>query len=133
MARRQAAINKVTIHDNISDSAITLYYRMPTTRERQDYQNMAVSRRGNKLDFKQAEARLKFGMKIIEGFDVGDFERLDESGNYVPIASNPALLSYYPEWKTFVEENGADLVMLLAGHVFDASAALQPEEDVEGK
>jgi hypothetical protein len=134
MARRQAKQhNKLRIHDNLSDSDITLFFRMPTTKERQEYQNMALRRKGNAVEMNQAEARLTYGMKILEGVGDGDFERLD-GDNYVPISSREGSPDYYPGWKPFVEENGGDLVMLMAAHVYDASATLQlGGESIEGK
>jgi hypothetical protein len=132
MARRQAAQNKIVIHDNISDSDITFFYRMPTTRERQDYHNMAIRRKGNKIEFNQTEARLKFGMTILTGIGEGSFER-EDGGNYYLVSSDEKSPGYYPEWKQFVEDNGADLVTLLAAHVFEGSANLLAAEDIEGK
>lgn len=132
MARRESQQNKVRIHDNISDSDITFFYRMPTTKERQDYQNMAIKRKGNSIEFKQTEARLKFGLTILTGIGGNDFERLVD-GNYLPISSVESDGNYFPEWKKFVEDNGPDLVTLLAAHVFEGSANLMGAEDIEEK
>jgi len=133
MARREAATNKIVFHDNISDSDIVHFYRMPTTRERQDYQNTAISRKGNKVEFNQAEARLAGGMKILTGIGDGSYERLDGAGQYVPVSSVEGSPNYFPEWRKFVEDNGADLVMLMAVQVFEGSAAVLAGEDIEGK
>ena len=132
MARREAAaMNELKINDNISGTVITLYYRMPTTAERQGYQNMAVQRHRNKVKYKQTEARLKYGMKVIAGFKTGDFERLQDD-DYVAMASDPSDPLYFEGWKDWVQANAADLVMLLAAHVFDAPAEIDDSEDVAG-
>jgi len=139
MARRESGeINELKIYDNLSDSEITLYYRMPTTRERQDYQNKSMQRKGNKVEFNQAAARLESGMTILVGFKEGGFERKVEE-KYVPFTWKEGSENYYPEWKTWLMKNAADLIMLLAAQVFDVSAIIakgeegKEEESIEGK
>lgn len=143
MPRREAPQdNTLTIQDQLSDSEIKLSYRMPTTKERQGFQNLAVQRRRNKVEMNQAEARLTYGMKILTGVRDGDFERLQD-GAYVPLSSREGSDHYYPEWKSWMGEHAADLVMLLGAHVFEQSAMITAgdedqegndgDEDVEGK
>jgi len=133
MARREAKQNnELRIHDNLSDSDITLFYRMPTTKERQAYANLSVQRKGNKVEFNQATSRITYGLQILSGIKDGDFERL-EGDKYLPISSSEGSTNFLPEWKKFVEDNGSDLVMLLAAHVFDGSASILGGEDAEGK
>lgn len=133
MARRETRQNnELKIHDNLSDSDITLKYRMPTTKERQQYQNLSLQRHRNKVDMNTAAARLKFGMAILVDIADGDFERLDHD-NYVPISSNQGSEHYYPEWRAWVEEHASDLIMLLAAQVFDASAVVISGDEIEGK
>lgn len=132
MARREAVErNELKINDNISGTIITLYHKMPTTEERQRYQNMAVQRLKNKVKFQQTEARLKFGLEILVGFKEGDFERKVD-GKDVPMASEPGSANYYEDWKPWVQANAADLVMLMAAHVFDSPAEIDDGEDLTG-
>jgi len=124
-----SGINELKIHDNISDSDILLYYRAPTTAERNGYHNMAIQRKGRKIRFRQPEARLHYGLKILSGFREGDFVR-DVNGRPEPFSSDSGSPAYLPSWKDEIEKGAADLVMLLAAHVFDSSAEIdEPEED----
>lgn len=120
--------NSVTLSDNISNSEIVLYYRNPTTAERNGYANMAMQRKRNKIKFNQAVARLKYGLVILLGFREGDFVR-SEGGKEVPFSSDKASPHYLPGWKEELEKGAADLVMLLAAHVFDVSAEIQDNDD----
>ncbi|MCK9254088.1 MAG: hypothetical protein M0P55_15165 [Clostridiales bacterium] len=130
MARNITArgCNELKIHDNISSSAIVLYHRTPTTQERQAYSNMSVQRKGRKIKFNTAAARLKFGLKILTGFREGDFVRIVD-GKQVPFSADPTSSNYLKTWKEEVEAGAADLVMLLAAHVFDGSAEIDEEQD----
>lgn len=120
--------NSLKIHDNISDSEIVLYYRHPTTLERTGYHNMAIQRKRNKVKLQQAEARMKYGAQILTGFREGDFVR-EESGRTVAFSSDQTSPNYRADWKEELEKWAADLIMLLAAHVFDASAEID-EQDV---
>ncbi|RJX20292.1 MAG: hypothetical protein C4563_06435 [Desulfobulbus sp.] len=124
------ATNSLHIHDNISDSDIVLYYRNPTTSERTGYANMAVQRKRNKVTLHQAEARMKYGMLILTGFREGDFVR-DAGGRPEVFASDPASPRYRADWKEEIEKGAADLVMLLAAHVFDVSAEIDEPDDID--
>ena len=131
MARRESdEQNELKIHDNISDSDITLKYRMPTTRERQDYQNMVLGRKRNKITYNQAAARLEFGLKILQGFGDGDFERKVD-GRFVAFSWREGSENFYPEWKQWIAAHAGDLVMLLAAHVYDVSAVITEADDAE--
>jgi len=123
--------NELKIHDNVSDSDIVLFYRTPTTSERQGYQNMALQRKGKKVNFNQAEARMTYGLKILTGFREGDFVR-DVLGAAAPYSSDRNSQNYLEEWKKELEAGASDLIMLLAAHVFDASAEIVDAEDGEG-
>ena len=126
------ANNSLKIHDNISDSDIVLFYRSPTTSERTGYANMSVQRRRNKVTLHQAEARLKYGLLILTGFREGDFVR-DAGGRPEVFSSDPGSAHYRSNWKEEIEEGAADLVMLLAAHVFDVSAEIDAPDDVAGQ
>ena len=134
MARRESRQhNELKLRDNLSGSDITLYYRMPTTSERQRYQNKSLQRHRNRVEFNQAQARLEAGLTIITGFKEGDFERLVDSG-YQPFSCREGAANYYPEWRNWLAEHADDLLMLLAAQVFDVSAHVSDGEDeIEGK
>ncbi len=124
--------NTLRLWDNISDSELELHYRTPTTSERQGYANMVVQRHRNKVRYRQAEARLKYGLLILTGFREGDFARIKD-GRPVPISADPASEHYVQDWKAHLERDAADVVMLLAAHVFDASTEIAAAEEEDGE
>lgn len=124
-------VNALEIHDNISNSDIVLHYRNPTTAERSGYANECIMRKRNRVEYRQAEARLKYGLKILTGFRAGDFERKPD-GKWVPMSSEEGADNYFADWKEHLKKHAADLIMLLAAHVFDGSAEINdPDDDNE--
>lgn len=120
--------NELRLIDNRSNSDIVLYYRDPTTAEMAAYTNESLRRRRNKLELRQTEARLKFGAKVLTGFRPGDFcKRV--AGKVVPVASDAQHPDFDPKWKELVEQHAADLLILLASHVFEAPAEVAEAED----
>ena len=120
---------EVTFFDRISDSKITLFYRLPTTEERVAYSNSVVPRRGSKIESNIGATRIKNGSAILLGFRDGAFET--EKG---PLSSDPLSPHYDPEWKKFVRQYAPDVLEMLAIHVFEASLVGDtPDSDEEGK
>ena len=130
MARGEATSrNELHLHDNLSDTPIVFYYRMPTTREREGFSNEAIQRKGKKIKFRQAETRLKYGLKVLTGIRKGDFERMVD-GKPVAFASDANDPEYFKDWKVWLKDHAADLVMLLGAHIFEGSAEIEePDED----
>lgn len=129
MARRLGAQeNFLMLNDNLSDTKIKLYYRMPTTKERQSYASKRWVRKGKKMIDKGDEVRLEFGMKILTGIREGDFEK-QVDGSWVTFDSDEKSNRYDPDWKDRVGKDGADLVMLLAAQVFEGSAHVSDPDD----
>jgi hypothetical protein len=127
MPRRQAVgDNKLMIQDNVSGDEVGFFYRMPTTAERQGYASMAVQRVGKKIKMNQAGARLKYGLAVITDVVPGSFERRDEHGQWVELTRE------YEGWKEWLKEHAADLVELLAAHVYEASCELIDSDEDEG-
>lgn len=121
---------EVTFYDRLSDSNITLYYRMPTTEERIKYSNSLVQKRLNKIESTIGQARIKAGANIILGFKEGAFSLPDKG----LISSEPASKNYDPQWKDFIKQYASDILETLAVHVFEAplsSGEAKPEEDGE--
>ena len=124
------APNKLTLHDNISGSEIVLFYRNPTTQEMAGYHNESVTRKRKRVEFRQANAQLKYGERILLGFRDGDFVR-EENGQTKPMASDPDSPNYFEDWKAQVMKHAADLIMLMAAHVFNASAEVEEQDEPE--
>jgi len=119
--------------DKISNSTITFFYYLPTTEERISYSSEQVIRKGNKVENKTSETRVKHGLKIIAGFKDGDFIVKGR-----PISWDPKSPNYDPAWKTLVRKYASDLVAALAIMVFEVSAMaktpdLEEEEEAPQK
>ena len=120
---------EVTFFDRISDSKITLFYRLPTTEERVGFANGLVTRRGNKIDTSMGQARLKYAGLILLGFKDGSF-----STDKGPLSSDEKSPHYDPAWKTFIRQYAQDVLQMLAIHVFEASVVTsEPDEAEEDK
>lgn len=75
MARRQTTKNLIKMLDPVSGTELGLYYRLPTTEERQAFLNDAGKRIGEEYVDNSAEARYEGGLKVLTGVRDGDFER----------------------------------------------------------
>lgn len=137
MTRRLGdAKNVLRIEDVISGTIITMFYRQPTPKEMTEYNNKQIKRKRNKIATMHGEVRLEYGERILIGFKDGDFEKQvvgkDKKVKWVPIASDPDSKIYDPDWKKIVSKHAADLIMLLAVHVFDGSVTADDDEGLEG-
>lgn len=124
-----AARNEIIFEDHLGGGQLGLYYRMPTTKEREGFLAMAVQRKGSKVTLHHAAARLTYGLRILEGIRDGDFMRMTEAGMPVPMSSDPASPHYHPDWAKEMEAGCADLVMTMAGLVFDGTPRIAAQED----
>ena len=75
--------HSLVVHDPVSGSAVTLYYRRPTSEERVAYQLSAFRLEGGQRRFCLGETRLKFGLEILTGFGSGDFLVAENGGHHV--------------------------------------------------
>ncbi len=122
--------NTINLQDNISGSELEIYYRNPTTRERQGYQNAAYPRKRNKIKNCQIEARLNYGLRIITGFRVGDFV-IEMDGEEKVISSRVGDVGYCEDWKDLLERYASDVVMIVAAQVFDAPTTVVDSDEEE--
>jgi len=116
---------EVTFYDRISDSEITLLYRLPTTEARVKYNSSLITRRGNKFTSSVGSARMKFGADILIGFKEGAFA--NEKGEL--ISSDPASERYDQNWKELVKKYAPDVIESLAIVVFESS--LMPDTSLD--
>jgi hypothetical protein len=136
---KQSDRNEMKIDDAISGCDLVLYYRLPTTQERIDFQRASFARKGKKVSNRVSEARAEFGALILTGIREGDFSAgSDETGAPLLIASDPASPHYREDWKAQVIETAGDLLMLLGMQVFQGSmqqlmknVVLEEEDDDE--
>jgi hypothetical protein len=121
---------EVTFLDRLSNSNITLSYRMPTTEERIKYANEQIVRKDGKIKNNAGETRIKYGLTILTGFKEGDFTK----GENQPISADPKSPHYDPAWKTIIKQYASDIVSMLAVHVFEASvvSSVPDADDTDG-
>jgi hypothetical protein len=131
MARRESSTkNLLLMQDNLSDSTLGLYYRTPTTKERQAYINKRSLRQGKKFIDNSAANRVDFGKRILTGLREGDFERAVDDG-FVPFSTEEKSKNYFPEWKEWMEANCSDVLTMLAIRVFELSVTPGTEESAD--
>jgi hypothetical protein len=132
MARRESSKkNLLLLQDNLSDSTLGLYYRTPTTKERQAYINNRSKRLGKKFVDNSAANRVDSGKRILTGLREGDFERAVGDDQYQPIATEPGHKDFYEDWPNWMEEHCSDVLTMLAIRVFELSVTPGSEEETE--
>jgi hypothetical protein len=119
---RQALI----IHDPVSGTDLTLYYRRPTSEERVAYQVSAFRLEDGRQRLCLGETRLKYGAEILLGFAPGDFF-VPEQGSQTPLDPER-----HPDWKARLVEHAPDVIAYLGQQVFEGLRVVkrgEPEWD----
>jgi len=124
--------NEIVFKDPLSGDHVALYYRQPTTSERQGYMNDVIKRNKNSVTMHRAEALAKWGAKVLVGVRDGDFLRM-EAGQAVPLSSDPGSPDYYEGWRAEIEAGCGDLVAAMAAQVFDVVPEVLRGEDLAGE
>jgi len=119
--------NELKLNDNLSNSKLSLFYRMPTSSEINGYANGMVTRKGNKVVRSVGEMRQKYGAKILIGIGEGSFGKVVD-GKTVPISSDPQSPNYDPQWQALVIKQAPDVIEILAIQVFEASISTDTTE-----
>src|SRR4030043_513809 len=105
--------NQLSLKDPFSGDPIILYYRIPTSEERIAYESAKYRREKGRFEFCLSEARLKFGEKIIEGFEEGSFlHKIEGAGNH-PFSSDPESPVYITSWKDLLRKYAPDVLEIL--------------------
>jgi hypothetical protein len=125
------SLNTLKIFDNISNSDLEVQYRSPTTEERAAFSNQSIKRTRNKLTFRTAQARQKFGLMILTGIREGDFI-IKKGGKNVPLASDPKSPNYDQKWKEIMMKYASDIIEVLAAFVFEGSAEAEDKDEDGG-
>lgn len=110
--------HQMAIRDPVSGSAITLYFRRPTSEERVAYQLSVFHLEGGDRRLRLSETRLKFGLDILMGFEIGDFV-IQENGE-----SEVLDPERHPDWKELLARHAPDLVSYLGQQVFEGLRVL---------
>lgn len=99
---------------------LTLFYRLPTTSERQEYINNLVQkdRAAKSLDILYLN-RVNAAANLVQGVGEGCFGRQLSDGSVVPISSEKGNEYYADNWKEELANGAADLLDKLGKIVFD--------------
>jgi len=118
MARRGTREFEAIMRDDLSDTEIVFYYNRPTTQDDLRFENNFQKRKGGSIEADVVEEQIDLGLEKITGIRDGDFERVNESGEWVPVSSDPKSEHYFEDWKGFLREFADDLVARFTLHVF---------------
>jgi hypothetical protein len=110
--------HKMAIGDPVSGTAITLYFRQPTSEERVAYQLSVFHLDGGERRLRLSETRFRFGSQILVGFEPGDF-LIQEEGQALPLDQDR-----HPDWKERLAQDAPDLVAYLGQQVFEGLRVL---------
>ena len=110
--------HEMSIQDPVSGSAITFYFRRPTSEERVAYQLSVFHLEGGDRRLRLSETRLRFGLDILRGFKVGDFIT-EEGGETERLDPDQ-----HPDWKERLAKHAPDLVSYLGQQVFEGLRVL---------
>ena len=110
--------HKMAIQDPVSGSAITLYFRRPSSEERVAYQLSVFHLDGGERRLRLSETRLKFGLEILAGFEAGDFV-IQADGRVQSLDPDR-----HPDWKEHLTQHAPDLVSYLGQQVFEGLRVL---------
>ena len=122
MARREGDDNLLLFQDHLSDSALGVYYRMPTTKERIAYRIEQIQKKNGK-EANPTGIRIKHGLKILVGTRGDDFQLKGPDGEYI------ALTNKTENWKDHFERIASDVAEYLAIRVFELSLSAAVKED----
>jgi hypothetical protein len=117
---RDLSTSEYTAKVQDGDEVHEIYYRRPGNDEIAAYQASLFERKGNKLIPKAAQARLKFGARIIIGFKKGTF---GFGGKF--IASDPKDSDYREDWKKLLVDKVPDIVSAVGRHAFEGTNVME--------
>lgn len=108
--------------DTLSGSELVIYYRIPTTTERQSYMDGREYRdeSGDLID-NLAANRVEHGLAILSGLGEGDFEEEVGKDKYKIVSSEKSSKYYKEDWKDWMETICSDILSVLAIRVFEMS------------
>lgn len=103
-----------------------LYYRRPTSTEHAAYAASAAQRRGGKIINRMIETRLKFGARVLTGFQKGTFGFQGQA-----IASEPEDQDFYPDWKNLLVKAVPDIVAAIGREAFEGTQVVSETETMD--
>ncbi len=115
---------KATVLDG--DEKHVFFYRRPDNKEIAAYQSSLFERKGNKLIPKAAEARTKFGARILIGFEKGSL-----GINGKAISSDPNDEDFRGDWKELLVKYLPDVVAAVGRHAFEGTGVISDTPNFE--
>lgn len=114
--------NVLVVDDKVGGSPIRIYYRQPTTTETLDYNREAYSLEGDgrkrRTLVMNHRAALKAALAVITGWEDGAFGVEGQA-----ISADPAAPNYEPNWKTYLEDTAADILIAVGMQIFGGTNA----------
>lgn len=107
--------NEIDLYDNLSGTTIRFFYRTPTSKDRLSYRSAMLKELIELQNMNTVQsAQLDYVIDFISGFS-------DDSFSYdgKAISSDPEAKNYKPDWKIFLKENAADLLLTVCRVLFD--------------
>jgi hypothetical protein len=120
---RDLSSNIYTAKVRDGDEVHTLTYRRPTNQEHAAYGASLTQRKGGKLINRVMETRLKFGLRILVGFEKGT---MGFQGQL--ISSDPEDSDYYSDWKNLLEQAVPDIVSAIGRQAFEGTQVVTPDD-----
>ena len=111
----QKSDNRLVVNDLVSESKITLLYRLPTAEEHLQYHKDVNLLVDGKLEYDE-NARLDHAEKMLTGFRTGDLVLDGKAISCIEGDEN-----YRADWKKLIRESAADWLLILATVVFQGS------------
>jgi len=118
MARRGTKQYQAIVRDKFSDSDVVLYYTPPTTKDRLEFQNNFIKRKGDTVEVELIDEQVELGLRLVTGFRKGDFERLVD-GEWITFSSDKDDPDYFEGWRDWIRDFAADLIEPFVIHVFN--------------
>lgn len=124
-----AETNIIEIRDEIGGVVHEVYYRMPTTTERMQFQGRRFERRDNQIVDRTYAQQVTFGLAIMTGMKKGT---LAAGGRQVATDENDP--DYREDWKELLRQAAPEIPAVVGRTVFggvDAVRIPQGLEDTE--
>lgn len=126
MRELKSTKNTIEIRDELAGVVHEFHYRMPTTKERMQYQAGLLERKGNKIINHSYARQIKFGLAILTGIKPGTL-----AVDGVALSSNPGDEGYREDWKDILSDGCPELVAVMARTVFEGAGVVAPRPELE--
>lgn len=123
---RDLGSNLVTATVNDGSAVHVFKYRRPTNEELVAYNAGLFKKVGRKIKNRTHEMRLKFGLKVLEGFEKGT---LSVDGKV--ISSDPGDVDFFPTWRELLQSAAPDIVSAIGAAAFEGVQVMTDDGGIE--